>query len=95
MSKKKELTQEEKVTKRKEKRNSFFKSALFSFTTSASTVFELGLNERTIEENRREYYGAKALFDNLTDEELASYCEAYGIMSDTTDNRQDTNTKTL
>ena len=66
MSKKKELTQEEKVTKRKERRNSFFKSALFSFATSASTVFELGLNERT-----------------------------YGIMSDTTDNRQDTNTKTL
>jgi len=95
MSKKKELTQEEKVAKRKERRNSFFKSALSSFATSASTVFELGLNEGTIEENRREYYGAKALFDNLTDEKLASYCEAYGIMSDTADNRQDTNTKTL
>ena len=77
MSKKKELTEEEKKTKRNERKNSFFKSALFSFTTSASTIFEFGQNARTIEENCREYYGAKALFRNLTDEELASYCEAY------------------
>ncbi len=95
MSEKKELTKEEKIAKRDERRNSFFKSALFSFATFASTIFDLGQNDRTIEENRREYYGAKALFRNLTDEELASYCEAYGIMSDTTDNRQDTNTKAL
>ena len=95
MSEKKELTKEEKIAKRNERRNSFFKSALFSFATFASTIFELGQNDRTIEENRREYYGAKALFRNLTDEELASYCEAYGIMSDTTDNHQDTNTKAL
>lgn len=93
MSKKKELTQEEKVAKRKERRNSFFKSALSSFATSASTVFELGLNEGTIEENRREYYGAKALFDNLTDEKLAKYCEAYGII-DSDDNEKQV-TKTL
>ena len=95
MSKKKELTEEEKVAKRKERRNSFFKSVLFSFVTSVSTNFASRQNERTIEENRREYYGAKALFRNLTDEELASYCEAYGIMSDTTDNCQDTKSKTL
>ena len=95
MSEKKELTKEEKIAKRNERRNSFFKSALFSFATFASTIFELGQNDRTIEENRREYYGAKALFRNLTDEELARYCEAYGIMSDTTDNHQDTNTKAL
>lgn len=95
MSKKKELTPEEKVTKRNERIDSFYKSALFSFATFASTIFEFGQNARTIEENSREYYGAKALFRNLTDEELASYCEAYGIMSDTTDNRQDTNTKAL
>lgn len=95
MSEKKELTKEEKIAKRNERRNSFFKSVLFSFATFASTIFDLGQNDRTIEENRREYYGAKALFRNLTDEELASYCEAYGIMSDTTDNRQDTNTKAL
>ena len=95
MSKKKELTEEEKKAKRNERRNSCFKSALFSFATTASTIFESGQNARTIEKNRREYYGAKALFRNLTDEELASYCEAYGIMSDTTDNHQDTNTKAL
>lgn len=95
MSKKKELTKEEKIAKRNERRNSLFKSALFSFATSASTIFEFGRNARTIEENRQEYYGAKALFRNLTDEELASYCEAYGIISDTTDNRQDTNAKAL
>ena len=95
MSKKKELTPEEKVTKRNERIDSFFKSGLFSFATTASTIFQYGQNARTIEENRQEYYGAKALFRNLTDEELASYCEAYGIMSDTTDNRQDTNTKAL
>ena len=95
MSKKKELTPEEKVTKRNERIDSFYKSALFSFATTASTIFQYGQNARTIEENRQEYYGAKALFRNLTDEELASYCEAYGIMSDTTDNRQDTNTKAL
>ena len=95
MSKKKELTEEEKKAKRNERRNSCFKSALFSFATTASTIFQYGQNARTIEENSREYYGAKALFRNLTDEELASYCEAYGIMSDTTDNHQDTNTKAL
>ena len=95
MSKKKELTEEEKVAKRKERRNSFVKSVLFSFVTSVSTNYASRRNERTMEENRREYYGAKALFRNLTDEELASYCEAYGIMSDTTDNCQDTKSKTL
>ena len=95
MSKKKELPKEEKIAKRNERRNSCFKSALFSFATTASTIFQYGQNARTIEENSREYYGAKALFRNLTNEELASYCEAYGIMSDTTDNCQDTKSKTL
>ena len=95
MSKEKKLTAEEKEAMRKERNKSLFSSILTTGITTASTFFGDALNKGEMEENRRKYYETRALFENLPEDVLANYCQAFGIICDTTDTYQDDNTKTL
>lgn len=95
MSKKRKLTEEEKAAMRKDRNKSIITSTLITGVTTASTFFGDTLNKREMEENRRKYYETRALFENLPEDVLANYCQAFGIICDTTDTNQDDNTKTL
>ena len=94
MMKKKKLTEEEKEAKRKERYNTSITTTLVTGITTASTQFDFGLNKAD-KQRIHEKYAISAMMSALSDEQLASLSEEYGIMSKTEKCSQDTKRRIL